>query len=81
MYHHIKITKQVMKNTHQLIGKTKEEIYTLLGTPDYSEFGGMQLIYITKSWFRRNALIIELDTDGIVENTETIYNFEVYKAE
>ncbi|MPT30955.1 MAG: hypothetical protein E2600_04655 [Chryseobacterium sp.] len=80
----MKITKQVMEDPHQLIGKTKEEIYALLGTPDYSEFEGTQLIYITRSWswFRRNALILELDPDEmIVESTETVYGIEIPKAE
>ncbi|MPS73783.1 MAG: hypothetical protein E2590_11630 [Chryseobacterium sp.] len=76
----MKITKQLMENTYQLIGKTKEEIYTLLGTPDYLELEGTQLIYIIRNWFRRNALILELDTDDTVESAEPVYDIEISKA-
>lgn len=41
----MKITKQVIKDAHQLTGMTKEKIYALLGGPDHSEFGGIQLKY------------------------------------
>ncbi|WP_027384394.1 hypothetical protein [Epilithonimonas caeni] len=76
----MKITKQLMENAYQLIGKTKEEIYTLLGTPDYLELEGTQLIYIIRNWFRRNALILELDTDDTVESAEPVYDIEISKA-
>jgi len=76
----MKITKQIMKDARQLIGKTKEKVHSLPGNPDHLEFGGMQLIYITRSWFRRNALVIELDMDEIVESTETVCGLEIYKA-
>ncbi len=77
----MKITKQVMKNSHQLIGKTKEEIYTLLGTPDYSEFGGAQLIYIKdRGWFRNKlAIFIDFNPDGLVESVDKLYDVEIYK--
>jgi outer membrane protein assembly factor BamE (lipoprotein component of BamABCDE complex) len=64
-------TRKNIKEINQLLGKNREEIYSLLGTPDYSEFGDMQLIYITRSWFRKKALVIDLDMDETVESVYT----------
>ncbi|WP_312764677.1 hypothetical protein [Epilithonimonas sp.] len=65
---------------HILIGKNKEELYSLFGAPDYSEFGGIQLIYITRIWFIERTLMVDLDIDGIVESVYTIHKFKIFQG-
>ena len=68
------ILNSKIRNMHQLKGKTKEQIFELLGSNYISEFGGDMWVYvIDKTWFRRKKLLmIEFDDDGIVISVEKV---------
>ena len=58
-----------LRNNYELNGKTKSEIFTLLGNPD-NEFGNEISYYLGYTGFGINTgtLIIRLNKNGIVEN-------------
>lgn len=64
-----------IKVIDKLIGKTREEIYSILGSPDYSEFGDAQLVYIVRRWLAKKAIVIELDLNGVVETVYTVSDY------
>lgn len=75
IFPHIPKTRKTIMEAKRLIGNTKEELYSILGSPDYSEFGDTYLVYIVRRWLVRKAVVIDLDLNGVIENAYTVSDF------